>query len=406
MQPLDAPPELRAPGSAVALSVGKNHTCVVKSARNESLAPTCWGWQSGIRNDSIPFAVQQPPYSGPTGAVAVAVGGEQSCFLRRSGEVECAGWLRSFAPLIGVAAPPGTPENACLERPCPVPGLTDVISIAASETHTCALRGDGVVLCWGGNQRGELGRGTNGPPEGLSEVVGLGHATAIATSRGSSCAILRDGSVRCWGAIPAKADRSFSVTPVEVAPPQEPSPLLAAAPPPKTVTPPPVPTPPPPVKPAPLPPVKPAPPLPEVPTPPPTVATPPPLPAALAAQQKACDGGDNRACVMLGEALYNARGVDQDSARAVSLFRKACDAGEPTGCVDLGWAYASGKGVPRDGAAAATQFGKACSATTAAGCLGLGVLHRDGAGVPRDPARAAELFKQACDGGVAAACKM
>ena len=150
------------------------------------------------------------------------------------------------------------------------------------------------------------------------------------------------------------------------------------------------------------------------PSPPVAVAAPPlstpvastPLPAPLAAQQGACDAGNLRSCVMLGEALYNGQGVNKDAARAVPFFRRACDAGEPTGCVDLGWAYLSGTGVTKDGTAAATQFGKACTASTAIGCFGLGVLYRDGTGVPRDPQRAAALLKQACDGGVPAACKM
>ncbi|MFT3775649.1 MAG: tetratricopeptide repeat protein [Minicystis sp.] len=141
-------------------------------------------------------------------------------------------------------------------------------------------------------------------------------------------------------------------------------------------------------------------------TDPPAPPTPAPLPAALAPQQSACDGGDRRACVTLGEALYNGRGVAPDPARALPLFRKACDAGEPTGCVDLGWAHASGTGVDRDGAAAATLFAKACGGSVIVGCVGLGVLHRDGNGVPKDSARAAALFKKACDGGVPTACEM
>jgi hypothetical protein len=140
--------------------------------------------------------------------------------------------------------------------------------------------------------------------------------------------------------------------------------------------------------------------------PPPAAVAAPPLPAPLAALQRGCDAGDLRACVTLGESLYNGKGVNTDAARAVPFFRKACDAGEATGCVDLGWAHASGTGVTKSGAAAAAQFGKACTASTAIGCLGLGVLFRDGTGVPKDPARATALFKQACDGGVPAACAM
>ena len=34
-------------------------------------------------------------------------------------------------------------------RPAPVPGLADVVQIAAGAAHTCARLGDGTVRCWG-----------------------------------------------------------------------------------------------------------------------------------------------------------------------------------------------------------------------------------------------------------------
>ncbi len=34
----------------------------------------------------------------------------------------------------------------------PVPGLHDVLSVSDSGTATCAVRADGVVLCWGRNR--------------------------------------------------------------------------------------------------------------------------------------------------------------------------------------------------------------------------------------------------------------
>ncbi|MFY0539655.1 hypothetical protein [Nannocystis pusilla] len=41
-----------------------------------------------------------------------------------------------------------------------VPGLTDAVAVATSQTHSCALVRDGNVWCWGGNSRGGLGDGT------------------------------------------------------------------------------------------------------------------------------------------------------------------------------------------------------------------------------------------------------
>lgn len=91
-------------------------------------------------------------------------------------------------------------------------------AIDSSTSHTCALKKDGSVWCWGQNQRGQLGRGDASdcsdrtrlpldcsPPEGLvpSQVVGLPpHVRSLALGDNISCVIQQSGSVWCWGALP------------------------------------------------------------------------------------------------------------------------------------------------------------------------------------------------------------
>jgi alpha-tubulin suppressor-like RCC1 family protein len=83
--------------------------------------------------------------------------------------------------------------------PAPVPGLSDVVDIAAGESHALALRRDGTVWAWGSNQAGELGNLSTWasaeplPVEGLSDVVAL-EATAS-----GSLALRADGTVWVWG---------------------------------------------------------------------------------------------------------------------------------------------------------------------------------------------------------------
>lgn len=129
------------------------------------------------------------------------------------------------------------------------------------------------------------------------------------------------------------------------------------------------------------------------------------LPPPFDAHQVACNGGDKRACVKVGEALYAGKEVSEDSALAAWIFQNTCEAGEPTGCVNLGWVFLNGTSA-EPGALAAPFFGKACTDKVTLGCLGLGTIYRDGRDTPKNPARAAELFKRACDGGVKAACPL
>src|SRR5215471_11768201 len=71
-------------------------------------------------------------------------------------------------------------------------------AVAAGKEHTCVLRGDGSVACWGANDVSQLARpgGTS-----LSAVaIPLAQpASAIAAGAEHTCALLADSSVACWG---------------------------------------------------------------------------------------------------------------------------------------------------------------------------------------------------------------
>ena len=78
-------------------------------------------------------------------------------------------------------------------------GLTNALAIAAGDGHTCALRDDGTVSCWGGNSAGQLGDGTTTFRATPDSVIGLTNVVAIAAGNQHSCALRADGTVRCWG---------------------------------------------------------------------------------------------------------------------------------------------------------------------------------------------------------------
>ena len=71
----------------------------------------------------------------------------------------------------------GTTERR--PRPSRVPGLANVVELAATCFTTCARLEDGTVRCWGQNGAGEAGNGTESPQrapvvaEGLSDVVAI-----------------------------------------------------------------------------------------------------------------------------------------------------------------------------------------------------------------------------------------
>ncbi len=80
------------------------------------------------------------------------------------------------------------------------PLLLNVIAIATSENHACALTSGGIVKCWGDNLYGQLGDGTIIDRKTPVYVSGLSGVTAISAGRFHTCALTSTGGVKCWGA--------------------------------------------------------------------------------------------------------------------------------------------------------------------------------------------------------------
>jgi hypothetical protein len=57
----------------------------------------------------------------------------------------------------------------------------------------------GAVKCWGRNEAGQLGNGTNVGSNVPVAVTGITDAVSVAGQGASFCALLSGGSVRCWG---------------------------------------------------------------------------------------------------------------------------------------------------------------------------------------------------------------
>ncbi|MEZ5270651.1 MAG: RCC1 domain-containing protein [Microthrixaceae bacterium] len=70
--------------------------------------------------------------------------------------------------------------------------------IAGGDAHSCArATGSGRVECWGANDEGQLGNGTEDDSSRPVAVSGLTTATSLALGYSHSCALLADTTVRC-----------------------------------------------------------------------------------------------------------------------------------------------------------------------------------------------------------------
>jgi uncharacterized repeat protein (TIGR01451 family) len=81
----------------------------------------------------------------------------------------------------------------------PLAPTSHFIAIAAGEQHTCAVTNTAGVMCWGKNDKGQLGDGTHEQRDQPVSVVGLtSGATGVSAGKEHSCAII-SGGVKCWG---------------------------------------------------------------------------------------------------------------------------------------------------------------------------------------------------------------
>lgn len=74
----------------------------------------------------------------------------------------------------------------------------DVVEVAVHTAHSCVRKKNGKVACWGANDTGQLGDGTQ--TDSLAAVdTNVDDVKQLALDEKTGCALRADGSVWCWG---------------------------------------------------------------------------------------------------------------------------------------------------------------------------------------------------------------
>ena len=71
--------------------------------------------------------------------------------------------------------------------------------IGAGVDHTCGIRTNGTLWCWGRNDLGQLGDGTTGDKKNPTQVGALNTWTKVDGGGNHTCARKGDGTLWCWG---------------------------------------------------------------------------------------------------------------------------------------------------------------------------------------------------------------
>jgi len=184
--------------TAVAISAGEYHTCAILDDGSVS----CWGYngfgQIGDGTTDWRFTPTQTSSLGTDRtAVAISAGNYHTCAILDDGSVSC--WGANFDGQLG----DGTTTNRFTPTQTSSLGTgRTAVAITAGEDHTCAILDDGSVSCWGRNIHGQLGDWTNTDRYTPTQTSSLGEgrsAVAIDVGNYHTCAIIDNGSVSCWG---------------------------------------------------------------------------------------------------------------------------------------------------------------------------------------------------------------
>lgn len=175
-------------------SCGRNVTILSCWGSNDDAA---LGIGSAGGNQLMPTAV-----AFPLGAGAV-VRSSGRCAINDKGALWC--WGLNSSGQVG----DGTFVTAI--APVQVAALgTGVQSVSNTFAKTCASKDDGTAWCWGRNNKGSLGDGTQGGAQCLLgeckkdpvQVVGLDKVKSVVVGQEHACAAQTDGTVWCWGSVP------------------------------------------------------------------------------------------------------------------------------------------------------------------------------------------------------------
>lgn len=179
--------------NVVEIAAGGAHTC----ARHASGTVSCWGsnYAGQVGDGSTVDRLTPLEVPGLSGVTDLALGGDHSCARLASGQVTC--WGRNEEGQLG--------DTTTTARGVPgiVVGLSGVAEVAAGRGHTCVRRESGQVTCWGSNASGELGVGVSATTLPVSksplDVMGLNDAISVVAGGDHSCALRPNGSIVCWG---------------------------------------------------------------------------------------------------------------------------------------------------------------------------------------------------------------
>lgn len=171
---------------------GGHHTCGI----TQNGETDCWGRNASgeLGTGDLSGVAQLSPVRVPAVAFTqLALGYKFSCGLTAAGQAYC--WGNNEAGELG----DGT--QSARQSPTAVIGGATYTELSGSvfQLHTCGLRPDGTADCWGENVSGELGDGTTSPHDAPIAIAGGLKFISVSSGDYHSCGLTAAGQAYCWG---------------------------------------------------------------------------------------------------------------------------------------------------------------------------------------------------------------
>lgn len=191
------PVRVTADSAFVAIDAGTANTCAL-TASGEAW---CWGQNTyGELGDSSRTARVTPvPVRTSARYQRISLGFEHTCGVQLNGAASC--WGHNRWGQLGTGDVPYNSASLVSLTPARVTGGAAFREIAAGEAHTCAIRTDDVLECWGANENaGQLGDRSGLTHRGVpGAVAGAATWSTLASGLMTVCARTVAGNPFCWG---------------------------------------------------------------------------------------------------------------------------------------------------------------------------------------------------------------